>query len=1075
MKFLKLAVSSVICVMMCVAAHAQSTVGTIYGSVVDASGAKLPTAQVTVTDVKNKVEQTGVTDGHGDFNFVAVNPSDYTVTVARNGFVTQVQTGITVDANQNVNVSFKMVAGGADLTIEVTAGTSMVDTREAQIGETIDEAQIENLPTLNRDPYELLETVTGVSGYTGDTVIGTRNGTNFTVNGFPSTTSSFYLDGAQNNALEGGGGNKAPNPSALQEARILTSNFDAQFGRSPGAVVNLITKSGTDHYHGQVYDYIRNDAFDAKNYFADPSLDMPFKQHQAGAAFGGRIPFLQQTFFFTSYEHLQLHQNEFVLNANVTYPTIAEASGDFTADAKAIGTSNIIYTGCNGVHYVICPNAMDQVAVNVMKLIPKIDPLTGTGISQSANADNGVDQGLGRIDYNGLARHSMELTYFNSRGYNTDPGAGGNQLYTYSGMRNNENQMNAILADNWIISNNVVNSARVFYTQNHYVISNTIVGHSLTDLGSTAPPGGPISAPPRFNLGSGILAIGPQTAGPSDISQLSFGLVDVATLEFGLHSVKLGGSYIWNKYAEDGGAQAGGTFAGSTNTGNPYADFLLGMSASLTQSTSVRQRKHNYDPALYVQDNWHIASRLTLNLGVRWEVYPPFQGDRNSGTFRAGVQSQVFPTAPLGILYEGDRGVAPGIANTSYTRFAPRIGFAYDAYGDGRTSLRGGYGIFYYQQVENDEGLRVQQPFGLTETISSPTSFVNPYAAVLGVSPFPYTPDPSNPKFITNGTTYGTTADGGSTPYAQEFNFSLQQQLTKTYALQIAYVGSNFIKQLNSIDINTPVYGTGNVLSRRPYEPYGTNGSFQFGPIQQLQNNQNTHFSSLQVTLRGKLGKQINLNSSYVWSKALNYLNPVDQTNLRSSYGPANVDLRNRFVLSALFAFPSTKRLGWLGKEIINGWNLNAINYIQSGTPFTVTSGVDTNADGNDNDRPNLIGDPYTHAKSRAAKIRQYINPAAFATPTGAQLYGTEQRNSLVLPPTTATSVSLFKAFAMMHRTLLQFRAESFNVFGNVNLQSPRTNLPTISNTSNINTATFYQLQAAGPPRRMQFAIKYLF
>jgi hypothetical protein len=1107
MKSLKLLALSAFAALLVAAAHAQSTVGTIYGSVVDPSGAKVTGAAVVITDVKTQVKQTNKTNSHGDYQFVAVNPSDYIVTVTADGFKTETQTGVTVDANDNVNVSFNLTTGGASETVEVTAGTTMVDTREAQIGETIDEQRIQELPTIDRDPYELLQTVTGVSGFTADTLIGSRQGANFSVNGFPISTSSFYLDGAQNNILRTGGGNKAPNPSALQEFRILTSNFDAEFGRSPGAVLNLITKSGSDGYHGELFEFLRNNMFDAKPYFALPDTIINFHQNQFGGTVGGPIPKLHQTFFFTSFEHLQLHQNQYIFPSQWILPTPAEAAGDFTNDplvATTIQLAAVEEKSCNGTTLVICPNNLDPVAVNVMKFVPKANPLTGASVTSQAPADNLVNQGLARIDYNGIARHSIEATFFDTRGSAIDPTAGGtNQVFDYESVYTDNNTINAIVADNWIVSNNVVNSMRVFYSGNRSVISNVYPNHLLPDLGAAIPVASAdyIAAPPRFSLGSDNIQIGPQTYGPSDINQQQFGVVDVISISKGQHSIKAGASYIWDKYAEIGTNYSGGAYSiTSSSYGDRYVDFLIGRANTFEQSTPAIIHRRNFDPSLFVQDNWHILPRLTLNLGLRWEVYPPFHGDGTSGTFRAGVQSTRYPTAPVGILYEGDQGVAPGIANTPYTDFAPRLGFAWDIYGDGRTSLRGGYGLFFYQQVVDDEN-RYQMPYGLDESLTGGiSSYVNPYPGTLvSKSPFPYTPNPANPVYIGGSTVYATPPNGGSTPYANEYNLTLEQQLTKTYALRVSYIGSNFLKQLMSVDINTPTVPTvaqiksnTPAIQRRPYEPYTYTGlgypypgGFFFQGITDLENVLNNNYNSLQVTLRGRLGRKINLNSSYVWSKTLNNSSPVDRTNLHSSYGPPNIDIRNRFVLSGLFALPQTRHFGWFGRQVINGWRFNTLMYIQSGTPFTITTATDENFDGNTGDRPNVSGDPYTHARTRAAKIHEYINPDAFKpitttmaealAPSPAAFYGSESRNQLRLPYTTDTNVSLFKEFSLPHATRLQFRAESFNVIGNVNFTTPRTDLATISSVGNIGNPTFDQLQDAQDMRHFQFGIRYIF
>jgi len=561
---------------------AQTTTGTIYGNITDETNAELPNARVSLTNVDTQASRTVQGNQSGEYSILSLEPGKYRVTVSVPGFKSITKTGVALSANQNVQVSFTLHPGSVSESVTVTAETPLVDTRESELGQTIGEQEIQTLPSVNRSAYALTQTLPGVTNYTEQAVVGGSTGNQFSMNGLRANFNSYYLDGAFNTAIYRGGGNLVPNPDAIQEFRVLTSNFDVEFGRYPGAAVSVITRTGTNNYHGLLYDYLRNNIFNAKNYFVTSVT--PLKQNQFGGNLGGPV-IKDKVFAFFSYEGLRIHSSYIVSSASLFTATAAERTGDFTnAKNKPKQANGTPYT-CNGVTNVICPNLLDPVAQAMLALVP-VGVATGTNDSggnpaqQSTPSNTGMDQGLARVEYQATPNHRLSVTFFNAQGLTPVWNAGGNQILDYDGQNQYGHQINGILGDTWIVSPHLVSNARLFITRNFLQVGNIFNKNFWSDFGSSIDEGAVTRAQPMTAI-SGYWTMGSGGSGTNEIDQSMMGASDTFDWTIDRHDLKLGGSFLWNRYAETGAFLGSGklSFTGGT-TGNALADFMVGSITS---------------------------------------------------------------------------------------------------------------------------------------------------------------------------------------------------------------------------------------------------------------------------------------------------------------------------------------------------------------------------------------------------------------------------------------------------------------------------------------------------------------
>jgi hypothetical protein len=502
----------------------QTTTGSIYGTVTDQTGDVIAGAKVTVTNAQTGITQTAPSNDSGNYLFPVLPAGDYSVSVEARGFATSTQKGLHLDVSQNANASFQLQPGAETQSVTVTAAAAMIETRESQLSATVDQKRIEDLPLNGRAAYSLVQLVPGVTTYSAQSVIGDFNGTKFSVNGNRTNEDSYYLDGSFDTAYFNQGGNIIPNPDALQEFRLLTNDFDAEYGRFPGGVVNVITRSGSNQFHGMLYDYLRNSALNLKSYF-NTSVT-PLKQNQFGGNIGGPI-LHNKSFFFFSYEGLRIRTPTIIASTSISTPTPAEAKGDFSAlsSSKWPLQSNGAPYSCNGVAGVICPNLLDPVAQGALPYVPLTNPASGVSPQQEASANINANQFLVRGDYQLSSSHQLSGTFFTSHGLAVNPGQSSNQILDYSVGAQHDAQYNIVLSDVWTISANKLNTFRPFFTLSHAFIGQQLPAVTWSALGSTIGYGAlPVSSP-IFAV-SGYFQMGLAPPGNDNAYQQSLGAED---------------------------------------------------------------------------------------------------------------------------------------------------------------------------------------------------------------------------------------------------------------------------------------------------------------------------------------------------------------------------------------------------------------------------------------------------------------------------------------------------------------------------------------------------------------------
>ena len=1064
------------------AAFAQVTTTSMVGTVTDPSGALISGATVTATDLDRNQSKTVTTGQSGGYRIDFLLTGNYSITVSANGFKKYLRHGLQLNAGAPVAVDVAMSTGEVSDEVQVDSGAPLVNTVNAEVGTTIDKTEIVELPLVNRNAYQLLDLTPGVQtnsniqSFGGPAQVTLINGGSD--NGAGSV--NYFLDGAPNLTGLRNTGNILPNPDALEEFRVQTSNYGAPYGRFASGIVNANVKSGTNQVHGTIFEFIRNQALNARDWNSVATLAKPpLHRNQFGATIGGPI-YRDRTFFFGSYAGLR--QTSGTLLNSAILPTAAEQTGDFRASAKKPNVT------CNGVQYVLCSSAQDVAAVNLLKAFLPASNATLNGAPSWQGyfkAPFNSDDFLIKVNQRFSDHQQLSMTYFNTSGLTT--ARGGSSNVPYSTQQSLWRQQNAVVNDTLTLTPNIVNNVWASYTR---YLSNRIntPTTSLADFGSSFLPQGD-RALPNISV-TGFITLGDSNAGPGFTN--NYALRDLVTWSKGKHTIQFGAESVLDKSQKVANLTNFGSFTFNGGvTGNAFADFLEGVPSAAQQDAPAHVAANTYSNSTFLQDDLRLNRKLTLNLGVRWDIQtPPVDPTDRESAFVPGQKSTVRPNAPIGLVFPGDNGITRGITKVSYRHFSPRVGFAYDPYGNGKTAIRGGFGVFWGSVSEEAwmaSGNTI--PYAIRYTFSNVSNLngarlANPYQGNPGGNPFPYT----GGLFPVGGPVQPTSPNARF-PYTYQINLQVQQQITSSLALTVAYVGSLSREQLFAPDLNyaspntnyggaagiagCPVTATivptvSNVQCRRPYQPFGT--------IYQLGSPQTSSFHSLQTTVTKHMSNHISIQAYHMWSRSMSSLQlessgpggstVQDGSHLKAEHGRTDNDIRHIATIAIVWQPDYYRGHSRIVRGALNGWEVSPLTRFRSGTPFTIANGADANLDGLSTDRAQVVGNPFIGGHT----LNQWFNTAAFkqnVATSGAPVDGNQQRNLLTGPGSKTVDLNLARTFPVTERVKFQFRAEASNALNIVNWSNP--------NTTITQATTFGRINSAGQVRQLQFGGKILF
>ncbi len=1046
----------------------------VSGRVTDASGAVVPDVKIVITNTDTGTARDTKTNDLGYYTVPLLPPGNYKIAAEKQGFRGREQTGIVLQVDQQATIDFTMQVGQLNQEVSVTAAPPLLDTVEPSVGQVIENRQVVEFP-LNGRNYVTLALL---SAGTTDPIAGSR-AQGFSSGGQRVSANNYLLDGGDNNSYELAdagrmGGMVAPSIDAVQEFKVQTNSYSSEYGRGTGATINVTIKSGTNDIHGTAFEFLRNDAVDAKNFFASPTAPNPqYQRNQYGFAAGGPIV-KNRLFIFGDWEGTNIRQAQSAVD---TIPTLAERSGNFSQETKVLKNP---LTGAPFPGNIIPASLIDPIASKLIGLYPQ--PRNGNLASNylfggpndeddkrwDIRADYVIrekDSIYGRVSHYGVSIPGI---------LNLPPPAFGANAFD-----ENITAWNDAVGWTHIFSGSLVAITRASWSYNQFSRVNPAVAGAANLNAEYGIPGGDNSIPggmSSFSI-SGYTQLGIGANNPTIRNSQNRQFMSDLNWSHGAHDIKFGVNVLrlQNNIINDNGSIGLWTFNGQF-TGDGMADFLLGWASQWGSSIDEKVNVRGWLPAAYVQDDWKLSPRLTLNLGMRYEVTLPWYDTQN----RFSNLELNNPAGPTVVLASNNGGYAGrSLVNVDTNGWEPRIGLAYQV--ASRTVIRSGFGIYrtYFEPQGDAEYLTNNPPYAYSLTLSS--SQTTP-AVVLQTGP----PAGAVSLSHANGLVFASFPTNPRRAYAQQWNFNIQQQFGSNWLLEVGYSGEKGVHLLNWWDGNYAPPEPGNINANRPIQsvvipPSGVVAS-PLGGVYDYQFVGNSNYHAMVVKLEKPLTKGLTLLSSYTWSKTMgdtcsgaadgNAPNCgfQDPLNMRAEKSLDNQDMGQRFVASLLYDIPvgRGRRFGSQMPRVLNalagGWELGGIFTRRSGLPYSI---VDSGNPANDGtiaivNRPNLVGNPYSVPWS----VGEAFNTAAFAIQPP-YTYGSLGRNTMVMPDVTNLDLILSKIFTVTERVHLQARFEVFN----------STNTPPFTSApdATVGTNGFGQTTSAGPPRQLQFGLKALF